>query len=368
MSIHYSQQRALDFVAFSAEHDIYTLTTNPALCEAWTPKGRAKKPAQAGFFMFEGIILKLRTRIYIDGYNLYYGCLTKTPFKWLDVLSLFESKIIPSILYQPAESTDPADMELVADSSVKYFTAKIVESAAKGPDSVSSQAQYHNAMSKTWDGRVEFVMGGYALYKAKQALIPEDDPNRQPKDCDKVQVWKIEEKRSDVSIALHMFDDAMRSEIDQVILVTNDTDLVPAFEMLERRFPKIVRGLVIPTRKSGDDQKVERQANASLSELAHWVRHHITEDELRQSQLPDVVQGGRRASVKPHSWYARPDHLKTMLEMARPVLKKDSATMRWAREANKWLGGQRPIDLIETDDGAARVYAYIEEYVRSQSQ
>ena len=38
----------------------------------------------------------LRTRVYIDGYNLYYGCLRKTAFKWLDVLTLFETQILPS--------------------------------------------------------------------------------------------------------------------------------------------------------------------------------------------------------------------------------------------------------------------------------
>jgi 6-hydroxy-3-succinoylpyridine 3-monooxygenase len=27
----------------------------------------------------------LRTRVYIDGYNLYYGCLKNSPDKWLDV-------------------------------------------------------------------------------------------------------------------------------------------------------------------------------------------------------------------------------------------------------------------------------------------
>ena len=274
--------------------------------------------------------------------------------------------IIPSILYRPTEGAAPAEMELVADSAVKFFTAKILESAAKGPDSVSSQAQYHNALSKKWGGRVEIILGGYAFYKAKLPLIPEGNPSQPPKDCKKVQVWKIEEKRSDVSIALHMFDDAIHDEIDQVILVTNDTDLVPAFEMREQRCTKIVRGLVIPTRKSLEDQKVERQANASLSKLAHWVRHHITVDELRQSQLPDVVQGGRRASVKPQSWYARPDHLQTMLDMARPVMGKDRATMKWARKASEWLDGLRPVDLIETDDGAARVFAYIEDFMRSQ--
>ena len=36
------------------DHGILAVTTNPALCEAWTPKSRGKKPAQAGFFMSEG--------------------------------------------------------------------------------------------------------------------------------------------------------------------------------------------------------------------------------------------------------------------------------------------------------------------------
>ena len=28
----------------------------------------------------------LRTRLYVDGYNLYYGCLKNTADKWLDPL------------------------------------------------------------------------------------------------------------------------------------------------------------------------------------------------------------------------------------------------------------------------------------------
>ena len=303
--------------------------------------------------------MQLRTRIYIDGYNLYYGCLTKSPFKWLDVLKLFEESIIPSILYQPTGASVAAKMKLLDDCAIKYFTAKILESAAKGSDSVSSQSHYHNALSKKYDGRVEFIWGRYASYKAMQALIPEGDTKRQPKDCEKVQVWKIEEKRSDVSIALHMYDDAINDEVDQVVLVTNDTDFVPAFEMLEKRRPEIVRGLVIPVRKLVGCQKVEREPNVSLSQLAHWVRKHITDDELRQAQLPEVVHGGRRASIKPNSCYARPDHLSTMIEMFELAKVKKAAAMKWSRKNCVQLDGLRPIDLIETDDGAARVFDYI---------
>jgi len=38
----------------------------------------------------------LRTRIHVDGYNLYYGCLKSTPYKWLDLMALFERCILPS--------------------------------------------------------------------------------------------------------------------------------------------------------------------------------------------------------------------------------------------------------------------------------
>jgi hypothetical protein len=41
----------------------------------------------------------LRTRVYIDGYNLYYGCLKHSADKWLDVRTLVE-RILPSILFE----------------------------------------------------------------------------------------------------------------------------------------------------------------------------------------------------------------------------------------------------------------------------
>lgn len=311
---------------------------------------------------------KLRTRIYIDGYNLYYGCLRQTPYKWLDVLTLFEREILPSILYRPTADGPPAEMELLADCAIKYFTADILDRAAKGDDSISSQAQYHNALRKRCEGRLTFIKGYYASYKAKQAIISADEPDRWPRDCEKVQVWKIEEKQSDVNLALQIYDDALQGELDQVVLVTNDTDLVPAFAMLKARCPHIVRGLVIPTRKTGEGRATEREANTSLAELAHWVRKSITEAELRTAQLPDIVkvEGDRRPSVKPHSWYARPDHLARLLELARPVLQKEGKIMSWARQENEWLDGLRPIDLIETDDGAARVFAYIEGYIQAK--
>ena len=259
-------------------------------------------------------------------------------------------------------------MEMVNISAIKYFTALIHENAAKGKDSVSSQMQYHNALRRLWGERIEFIMGSYAIYKSKQPLISSDDPDKKPKDCHKVQVWKIEEKQSDVNLALHLLKDALKGDIDQVVLVTNDTDLVPAFLTLQELCPNIVRGLVVPTKKAHDDQKIERFANVSLSGLAHWVRTHINEDELRGSQLPDVVKSpsGGRSSKKPYSWYARPDNLTKMIELALPVLKKEKSIMQWARKPNEWLDGKCPIDLIETEEGSNLVFKYIQDYIEDK--
>lgn len=306
---------------------------------------------------------ELRTRIYIDGYNFYYGCLRGTPFKWLDVPALFEKHILPTILHQPNQSLPPSKMRLTDASALKYFTAKIIDSAARAEDSVSSQATYHNALAKHCGNKIEIILGSYSKFKSNQFLVDESQPNRLPRDCAKVQVWKLEEKQSDVNIALQMYDDAISGNVDQIILVTNDTDLAPALQMIKDRKPNIVRGLVIPTRKHAKSGNVERLANRDLSDLADWTRTYITDEELHSSQLPYTISGARRHSKKPKSWYRKPHHVEKMIELSKLVKKTEGQTLRWAHEQSEYLQNKRPIDLLETDEGAALVFKYIETYI-----
>ena len=37
---------------------------------------------------------KLKTIVFIDGYNLYYGLLRRSPYKWLDLYTLFQSHVL----------------------------------------------------------------------------------------------------------------------------------------------------------------------------------------------------------------------------------------------------------------------------------
>jgi len=89
----------------------------------------------------------LRTRIYIDGYNLYYGCLKGTHLKWLDLLTLFEKSILPSVTATVDGQSVDSDLQAVA---IKFFTAPILEQAAKAHDSIQCQEGSTRFQCNNW--------------------------------------------------------------------------------------------------------------------------------------------------------------------------------------------------------------------------
>lgn len=296
----------------------------------------------------------LRTRVYVDGYNFYYGCLKGSSHKWLNLHSLFSDLILPSIRHDGPDGL-PVRHELLP-LALKYFTATIVERAAKANDSVSSQDTYHTALKNHCAGRVEIVKGYYAVTAVRAPKVDDENPEKWPRDCERVSIWKLEEKQSDVQLALQAYHDALTGAVDQVVIVSNDTDLAPALRMI-RENTNVVVGLVIPT----CDHR--RQANTDLQNLSHWTRTHITEAELAASQLPRVVMGKRSPSLKPESWYARPDLLAPALALAMQVRGGRGAAFKWLSAPNEHLGGEIPLTLLESDAGAARVMAYMERWL-----
>ncbi len=301
--------------------------------------------------MSEATLTPLRTRVYIDGYNLYYGRLKGTPHKWLDLHILFEKHILPS-------SSLPGTTSNLLPLSIKYFTAKILEKPARALDSVSSQARYHTALRKLYADRIKIIEGYYSLTESKAKIVDMQNPDKWPRYCQEVLVWKLEEKQSDVNLALQAYHDAITAEVDQVVIVTNDTDIAPALKLI-RDNTKVTVGLVIPTKQH------VRVANTELVSHAHWVRSHITTAELAASQLPRVIPG-KKPTVKPESWYARPDLLRKVLDLAVPVRGSEGKAFRWMEEANPYLGDRAPIDLVETEEGATLVLDYIKQYVNFQ--
>lgn len=227
-----------------------------------------------------------RTTIYIDGYNLYYSRLKGTPYKWLDIAALFRDRIL---LPQ-----DPG-AEVVA---IKYFTAPVKASYARhGEASVQAQTQYLRALRARDPGLIQIVNGFHVF---EPTSLPSYQAGANPSKNNVSRVWMIEEKQTDVNLALHAYRDAVRGECDQLVICSNDSDVEPALRMLREDVPAARLGLVMPLRdRTAADCKVP---NKRLTALAHWVRHHIRDDELAQSQLPLNVQTRKKPASKPAHW------------------------------------------------------------------
>lgn len=237
--------------------------------------------------VFSFVAQKLtRTTIYIDGYNLYYSRLKGTPYKWLDIAALFRDRIL---LPQ-----DPG-AEVIA---IKYFTAPVKASYARhGEASTQAQTQYLRALQARDPGLIQ-VINGFHIFEPTS--LPSYQVGVDPSKSDVLRVWMIEEKQTDVNIALHAYGDAVRGECDQLVICSNDSDMEPALRMIREDVPTARVGLVMPLRDR--DMAGGKVPNKRLTALAHWVRHHIRDDELAQSQLPQNVQTKKKPASKPAHW------------------------------------------------------------------
>lgn len=225
----------------------------------------------------------MRTTVYIDGYNLYYGALRGTPYKWLDVVRLSEA-----ICHNQNPETHIQE--------VKFFTAPIkARISTRKEQALRSQRLYLNALQQRHPDRLTVVEGFFQLTRG---MFPK---YQEPLDkTDKVAVWRLEEKQTDVNIALHLYDDVVQGNVDQVVLISNDSDLVPAFQFAKRAAPDLIVGTILP--RLHQESGSQRPNNVSLSRLSDWSRQYLRNEELEAAQLPDKVPTRKKPIFKPDYW------------------------------------------------------------------
>lgn len=205
-----------------------------------------------------------RTVIYIDGFNLYYGALKGTKFKWLDLVSLF-AKIRPH------------DNIVI----IRYFTAMVT-----GANRVK-QETYLSALATT--PIVEVVLGRYKNKTVTCAYSPCTHPGKR--------LFEVpEEKRTDVNIAIYMLDDAYQDIFDQAVVVSGDSDLVPAVRMVRTRFPQKKIFVYVPSNNPVRSYAVELRSAANKS-------RDLPVNLLQFSQFESQIQDGSGGMIyKPASW------------------------------------------------------------------
>jgi hypothetical protein len=256
----------------------------------------------------------VRANVYIDGFNLYYGAVRKTPFRWLNPVALATQLLPPAYVVQ----------------KIKYFTARV--SGAADPDAPRRQHAYLSAiqtlpevevyfgqfLAKTiWRPIANLPVGGATTHSPVPIMLPEgvhdvsggslltpakllageylSKGTRKPRitahlsDALIVEVHTMEEKGSDVNLASHLINDAWKDAFDVAAVISNDTDLVTPIKIVttERLKPIYV---VCPGRT---------RMSAPLASVASF-RRHLHPSMLAAAQFPDQIPG--TSISKPVGW------------------------------------------------------------------
>lgn len=209
----------------------------------------------------------MRTRVYIDGYNLYYSCLKNSPYKWLNLKHLVDFQL-------PKNNIE----------YVRYFTAR-VSARPHDPTQPQRQETYFRALATVPEIEIHF---GHFL--THEVSMPDANAWRagqyQP-----VRVIKTEEKGSDVNLAAHLLMDAFDDLFDVAVVISNDSDLAEPIRLVRERFGKVI-GLFHhrSTRVSG-----------KLRPLAHFIRS-FRDGALGDAQFQNTMRDANGQFSKPSKW------------------------------------------------------------------
>lgn len=207
----------------------------------------------------------MKTFVYVDGFNLYYGVLKGTSYRWLD-LGAFCSKLLP-----------PNKI-----ARIKYFTARI-RARPGDPDAPSRQNVYLRALRTNPD--LEIIFGHFMANKVR---LPRADGSGF------AYVIRTEEKGSDVNIAAHLIADAFRRRFEVAVLVTNDSDLAEPVRIVSQDLGLRI-GILSPIKKPF------RKASRELTRYSTFVKQ-IRQGVLRDSQFPEQMTDGQGTFSRPKSW------------------------------------------------------------------
>lgn len=199
-----------------------------------------------------------RIAFFIDGFNLYHALKAKSSlnhYKWLNLKKLCGSFI---------KSSDTL-------AGVLYFTAY----ATHHPDGLVRHQKYVKAL--TYMG-VETVFGEFKLR------------DRYCTSCKKLTA-NYHEKQTDVNIALELFRHAVLDKYDTAIIVSGDSDLIPAIKTVKKTFPHKSIGVIIP---------IDRRSEILKATADFYMKMKLV--HLETSQLPeDIVVDGVTIS-RPDRW------------------------------------------------------------------
>lgn len=208
----------------------------------------------------------MKTLIYIDAFNLYFGSLKGTPYRWLN-LEKFCTLLLPN-------------QEI---TKIKYFTA-LVKARLNDAQKPIHQQAYLRALKTL--SKVEIILGHYLSHKT---WMPLADSWGQKK-LKYAQVIKTEEKGSDVNLATHLIHDAYQNKFETAVIISNDSDLLEPIKILRYELNKKV-GVINP----------HKHPSRVLLKHATFLKQ-VRKGALASSQFPQELKDPRGSFFKPKNW------------------------------------------------------------------
>ena len=189
---------------------------------------------------------KQKVIVYVDGFNFYFG-LKKNPrwkkYYWLDMVKLFESFLRPN-------------QKLVA---VKYFSARVSDIEKSRRQNAFFQANLENP-------KFSLILGKY-LRKEITCF-----------NCGNV-IHTYEEKETDVRIATQIVADAYKGNFDIAIVVSADSDMIPALELAMEANKRII--VYFPPN--------QYSTNLATLSITNPIQLKRFETRFKESLLPDTI-------------------------------------------------------------------------------
>jgi hypothetical protein len=206
----------------------------------------------------------MKTNVYVDGFNLYYGAVRGTPYKWLNIRRLCE-------LAFPRNEI----------AEIHYCTA-IVKDAPWDPHQSTRQQMFIRALETTG------VEVHYGSFLSKVVRMPLAEPPA--KGSRMVEVIKTEEKGSDVALGALLVAHGYQGRYEAAIVLSNDSDLVLPIKIVREEL-----GLPVGIYNPHSRYSVELYREATF-------RKQIRTGVLEAAQFPDTLKDENGTITKPATW------------------------------------------------------------------
>ncbi len=195
--------------------------------------------------------------VYIDGFNVYYALQKPAyqKYKWLNYRKL-------------TENVTGKNANIMG---IFYFTAIVRWKR----DNTLRHKNYIKALR--W-ARVDAIKGRFLEKEVR---------------CHRCgQLYKThEEKRTDVNIALKILGDAIDNLYDKALVISADSDLIPAIQAVHKYAPEKRIGVMFPIGRNNNDLKKEADFRIKMPQRL-----------LKACQFPEKIKIGNNIIQRPKSW------------------------------------------------------------------